>query len=130
MKVKEKESPDKDKDKEKGKEESSDDEKEEDKENKEDPLEIKKNPMSLLRGAEYSRLHAENGREALTFYDMNLSAQDHQTFFTCEYDESKPEYEIMQRSWRERNPATRISLAKEALEKNPEYNFDLFSQHL
>jgi len=24
---------------------------------------------------------------------MNLSAQDHQTFFTCEADISKPEYE-------------------------------------
>lgn len=79
--------------------------------------------MSLLRGAEYSRLTSENGREALTFYDMNLSAQDHQTFFTCEYDEGKPDYEIMQRAWRERNPASRIALANEALDKNPEYKF-------
>lgn len=79
-----------------------------------------KNPMSLLRGAEYARLQEENGKEALTFYDMNLSAQDHQTFFTCEYDEGKPEYEVMQRAWRERNQATRISLANEALVKNSE----------
>lgn len=76
--------------------------------------------MSLLRGAEYSRLNAENGRDALTFYDMNLSAQDHQTFFTCEYDEGKPEYDIMQKAWRERNQATRIALANEALVKNAE----------
>ena len=79
-----------------------------------------KNPMSLLRGAEYSRLTALNGKEPLTFYDMNLSAQDHQTFFTCESDEGKCDYEIMQRAWRERQPATRISLAKDAMLKNAE----------
>jgi hypothetical protein len=79
-----------------------------------------KNPMSLLRGAEYSRLTATNNKEPLTFYDMNLSAQDHQTFFTCESDEGKAEYEIMQRAWRERNPATRVTLAKEAISKNGE----------
>ncbi len=76
--------------------------------------------MSLLRGAEYSRLTLTNNKEPLTFYDMNLSAQDHQTFFTCESDEGKPEYEIMQRAWRERNPLTRITLAKEAMSKNAE----------
>jgi len=77
-----------------------------------------KNPMSLLRGAEYSKLTLSNGKEPLTFYDMNLSAQDHQTFFTCESDEGKSEYEIMQRAWRERNPSTRVSLANEALSKS------------
>lgn len=77
-----------------------------------------KNPMSLLRGAEYSKLTLSNGKEPLTFYDMNLSAQDHQTFFTCESDDGKPEYEIMQRAWRERNPSTRVSLASEALNKS------------
>ncbi len=79
-----------------------------------------KNPMSLLRGAEYSKLTLSNGKEPLTFYDMNLSAQDHQTFFTCESDDGKPEYEIMQRAWRERNPSTRVSLANEAIAKSPE----------
>jgi hypothetical protein len=70
--------------------------------------------------AEYSRLTQENGKEPLTFYDMNLSAQDHQTFFTCDHDEGKPDYEIMQRAWRERNQTVRISLAHEALSKNSE----------
>jgi hypothetical protein len=79
-----------------------------------------KNPMSLLRGPEYSKLTASDGREPLTFYDMNLSAQDHQTFFSCETDEGKPDYEIMQRAWRERNQVTRIMLAHEALELNAE----------
>ena len=79
-----------------------------------------KNPMSLLRGAEYSKLTLSNGKEPLTFYDMNLSAQDHQTFFTCESDEGKCEYEVMQRAWRERNPSTRVSLANEALNKSSE----------
>lgn len=79
-----------------------------------------KNPMSLLRGSEYSKLTEANGKDPLTFYDMNLSAQDHQTFFTCEYDDGKPDFEIMQRAWRERNPSTRISLANEAIKMNPE----------
>jgi hypothetical protein len=79
-----------------------------------------KNPMSLFRGAEYSKLMISNGKEPLTFYDMNLSAQDHQTFFTCDSDEGKADYEIMQRAWRERNPTTRINLANEALTNNSE----------
>ena len=79
-----------------------------------------KNPMSLLRGAEYSKVTASNGKEPLTFYDMNLSAQDHQTFFSCDLDEGKPEYEIMQRAWRERNSSTRVTLAHEALTVNQE----------
>ena len=80
-----------------------------------------KNPMSLMRGAEYSRLTSTNNKEPLTFYDMNLSAQDHQTFFACDYDEGKADYEIMQRAWRERQQSMRLSLAHEALIKNSEY---------
>ena len=52
-----------------------------------------KNPCALFRGAEYQRLTQYNGKEPLTFHDMNLSAQEHQTFFSCELDEGKPEYE-------------------------------------
>ncbi|CAF1138133.1 unnamed protein product [Adineta steineri] len=77
-----------------------------------------KNPCALFRGAEYQRLTQSNGKEPLTFHDMNLSAQEHQTFFSCELDEGKPEYEMMQRAWRERAPSTRIQLAHDALEKN------------
>ncbi|KAL1505878.1 hypothetical protein ABEB36_005334 [Hypothenemus hampei] len=51
---------------------------------------------------------------------MNLSAQDHQTFFTCEADAGKAEYEIMQTAWRERNPQVRLKAAHNALEKNPD----------
>lgn len=51
---------------------------------------------------------------------MNLSAQDHQTFFTCEGDNGKAEYEIMQTAWRERNPMVRIKAAHTALEHNPD----------
>merc|ERR1719342_958234 len=32
----------------------------------------------------------------------------------------KPEYEIMQTAWRERNPGARIKAAKEAIGMNPE----------
>ena len=52
-----------------------------------------KNPCALFRGAEYQRLTQLNGKEPLTFHDMNLSAQEHQTFFSCEHDEGKTEYE-------------------------------------
>lgn len=79
-----------------------------------------RNPLSLLRGAEYSRFLRATGREPLTFYDMNLSAQDHQTLFTCEADEGRPDCEVMQMAWRERDPRTRIKYAREALDKNPE----------
>lgn len=49
--------------------------------------------MNLFRGSEYQRFTWATGKEPLTYYDMNLSAQDHQTFFTCEHDAGKQEYE-------------------------------------
>lgn len=52
--------------------------------------------MNLFRGSEYQRFYWATNKEPLTYYDMNLSAQDHQTFFTCEADAGKQEYEIMQ----------------------------------
>lgn len=79
-----------------------------------------RNPLNLYRGAEYQRFYWATNKEPLTYYDMNLSAQDHQTFFTCEADAGKSEYEIMQTAWRERNPIVRIKAAHNALEKNPE----------
>ncbi|EUB55788.1 Suppressor of tumorigenicity protein [Echinococcus granulosus] len=94
---------------------------------------VSRNPYSLFRGAEYQRAAKEFGHDPLTYYDMNLSAQDHQTFFICEADAGKPEYEckvsaftsnnhlVMQMAWRERNPEERIKKAREALAKNPDY---------
>jgi tetratricopeptide (TPR) repeat protein len=79
-----------------------------------------RNPLNLFRGAEYQRFQKATSKEPLTYYDMNLSAQDHQTFFTCEADAGKPEYELMQTAWRERNPEARIKAAKEAIVLNPE----------
>ncbi|KAF5395769.1 Suppression of tumorigenicity 7 isoform a 5 prime [Paragonimus heterotremus] len=79
-----------------------------------------RNPYSLFRGAEYERFHRATGLDPLTYYDMNLSAQDHQNFFTCEADAGRAEYEIMQLAWRERNPEERIKKTNEALAKNPE----------
>merc|ERR1719382_1756866 len=79
-----------------------------------------RNPLNLFRGAEYLRFQTATKKEPLTYYDMNLSAQDHQTFFTCEADAGKPEYEIMQTAWRERNPGARIKAAKDAIGLNPE----------
>ena len=79
-----------------------------------------RNPLSLFRGAEYQRFQSLTAKEPLTYYDMNLSAQDHQTFFTCDADHGKPDLEGMQGAWRERDPHVRIKAAKHALEKNPE----------
>ncbi|XP_063219585.1 protein ST7 homolog isoform X2 [Bacillus rossius redtenbacheri] len=79
-----------------------------------------RNPLNLFRGAEYMRFYLATNKEPLTYYDMNLSAQDHQTFFTCDGDVGKEDYEIMQTAWRERNPVTRINAAHRAIEMNPD----------
>lgn len=52
-----------------------------------------RNPLGLFRGAEYARCYNYTKRDPLTFYDMNLSAQDHQAFFICDADIGKPDYE-------------------------------------
>uniref|UniRef100_F7BMY3 Protein ST7 homolog n=1 Tax=Ciona intestinalis TaxID=7719 RepID=F7BMY3_CIOIN len=75
-----------------------------------------RNPLNLLRGSEYNRYNWVTGQEALTYYDMNLSAQDHQTFFTCETDNIRPADNVMQKAWRERNPQARIKAAHQALD--------------
>ncbi|NWV82236.1 ST7L protein, partial [Dasyornis broadbenti] len=77
-----------------------------------------RNPLNLFRGAEYSRYIWVTGKEPLTYYDMNLSAQDHQTFFTCDTDTLRPSDTVMQKAWRERNPQARIKAAYQALELN------------
>ncbi|CAB1314616.1 unnamed protein product, partial [Coregonus sp. 'balchen'] len=70
--------------------------------------------------AEYSRYTWVTGKEPLTYYDMNLSAQDHQTFFTGDTQQLKPEDTVMQKAWRERNPQARIRAAYQAIEMNHE----------
>ncbi|XP_025932990.1 suppressor of tumorigenicity 7 protein-like isoform X4 [Apteryx rowi] len=77
-----------------------------------------RNPLNLFRGAEYSRYMWVTGKEPLTYYDMNLSAQDHQNFFTCDTDALRPSDTVMQKAWRERNPQARIKAAYQALELN------------
>ncbi|XP_075471392.1 suppressor of tumorigenicity 7 protein-like isoform X2 [Ascaphus truei] len=75
-----------------------------------------RNPLNLFRGAEYNRYTWVTGREPLTYYDMNLSAQDHQTFFTCDTDTLRPPDAVMQKAWRERSPQARVKAAHQALE--------------
>ncbi|XP_069489426.1 suppressor of tumorigenicity 7 protein-like [Ambystoma mexicanum] len=75
-----------------------------------------RNPLNLFRGSEYNRYTWVTGREPLTYYDMNLSAQDHQTFFTCDTDSARPCDTVMLKAWRERNPQARIKAAHQALD--------------
>uniref|UniRef100_A0AAQ5ZKE3 Suppression of tumorigenicity 7 like n=1 Tax=Amphiprion ocellaris TaxID=80972 RepID=A0AAQ5ZKE3_AMPOC len=79
-----------------------------------------RNPLNLFRGAEYNRYTWVTGKEPLTYYDMNLSAQDHQTFFTGDTQQLRPEDAVMQKAWRERNPQARIRAAYQAIEMNHE----------
>ncbi|CAH0605668.1 unnamed protein product [Chrysodeixis includens] len=72
-----------------------------------------RNPMSLLRGAEYGRLWSAARRAPLTYYDMNLSAQEHQAWFGCGAE--GPAEEAMARAWREREPGARVAAARAAL---------------
>ncbi|XP_075709981.1 suppressor of tumorigenicity 7 protein-like isoform X6 [Rhinoderma darwinii] len=75
-----------------------------------------RNPLNLFRGAEYNRYIWVTGKEPLTYYDMNLSAQDHQTFFTCASDSLRSSDAVMQKAWRERSPHSRVKAAYQALE--------------
>ncbi|KAM9320259.1 suppressor of tumorigenicity 7 protein-like [Gastrophryne carolinensis] len=75
-----------------------------------------RNPLNLFRGSEYNRYTWVTGKEPLTYYDMNLSAQDHQTLFTCDTDPLRSSDAVMQKAWRERSPHSRIKTAYQALE--------------
>lgn len=49
--------------------------------------------MCLFRGAEYFRAKKALNLDPLTYYDMNISAQDHQSLFTCDEDIGRADYE-------------------------------------
>ncbi|XP_048007569.1 protein ST7 homolog [Leguminivora glycinivorella] len=78
-----------------------------------------RNPMALLRGAEYARLWAAARRAPLTYYDMNLSAQEHQAWFGVPGADSPCEAALA-RAWREREPAARVAAARAALAARPD----------
>ncbi|XP_050343392.1 protein ST7 homolog [Nymphalis io] len=79
-----------------------------------------RNPMSLLRGAEYGRLWSAARRAPLTYYDMNLSAQEHQAWFGSGGGGAGGADEALARAWREREPATRVACARAALALRPD----------
>ncbi|KAI8424514.1 hypothetical protein MSG28_002977 [Choristoneura fumiferana] len=77
--------------------------------------------MSLLRGAEYARLWAAARRAPLTYYDMNLSAQEHQAWFGVSGPGADAPAELaLARAWREREPAARVAAARAALALRPD----------
>lgn len=78
-----------------------------------------RNPMNLLRGAEYQRLKWTLGLESLTSYDLSLSTKDHLSLFTCEADsdpsKARSGYYKMVQAWKEKDSSKRIALAREAV---------------
>ncbi|GMR48423.1 hypothetical protein PMAYCL1PPCAC_18618, partial [Pristionchus mayeri] len=77
-----------------------------------------RNAYALIRGPEYFRYKKARNQDPLTFYDMNLTSQDHQAFFIIDDDTDKEDLKIMNAAWRERETDIRIQYATEALEKN------------
>lgn len=90
--------------------------------------------MSLLRGAEYRRIHLATRREPLTQYDMNLTAHEHRALFQRDCDEDSAEEAseagevgeaeetgeadcstLTARAWRCRSSAARVRIARRAL---------------
>ena len=104
---------------------------------------VQRNSMALFRRSEYERFRYATGREPLTFYDLNLSAQEHQAAFLLPGkmnqlvfivflwvffliskgetdDESKQDLQLMELAWRERDPPERVNKAHLAIERNSE----------
>ncbi|KRX90783.1 Protein ST7 -like protein, partial [Trichinella pseudospiralis] len=77
-----------------------------------------RNSMCLFRGAEYERYTNMTGREALSYYDMNLSAQDHQNYFLCSTDAGKFEYETEEECKTVFEAEQKFKLALKAAEDN------------
>ncbi|XP_065670742.1 suppressor of tumorigenicity 7 protein homolog isoform X3 [Hydra vulgaris] len=76
-----------------------------------------RNPMSLLRGAEYQRLKWALNLQPLTEYDLLLSEKDHLSFFTCSTDKinGRPGDYKMLKAFKEKEKDKRISMAHEAI---------------
>jgi len=76
-----------------------------------------RNPMSLLRGAEYQRLKWTLNLNALSKYDLKLSEKDHLSFFTCNLDQTnwRPGDFTMLKAWKETDSEKRIEMAHQAL---------------
>ncbi|XP_065911582.1 protein ST7 homolog [Dysidea avara] len=78
-----------------------------------------RNPLVLFRGAEYNRFQWVMDKEPLTFFDMNLSAQEHQVIFACDEQEDNDSTKaLMSMAWRATDPLERISYARKAIEAN------------
>lgn len=81
-----------------------------------------RNSLMLFRGAEYNRFYQATGKQPLTEYDISLTAVGYLSFFTfegmrLEHDQDE---DLMVLAWSKSKREHRISLARSALEVNPQ----------
>ena len=81
-----------------------------------------RNSLMLFRAAEYYRYREETSREPLTDYDMSLTLQEYQAFFTNEGAKLEDDSaDLMMASvWKEPDRTQRVTMAHKVLEMNPQ----------
>ena len=81
-----------------------------------------RNSLMLFRGAEYYRYREQTSRKPLTDYDMSVTLQEYQTFFTNDGAklEDDPGDLLMASVWKEPDRTQRVTMAHKVLEMNPQ----------
>ncbi|KAK7880257.1 hypothetical protein WMY93_030624 [Mugilogobius chulae] len=77
-------------------------------------------PVESLQRSRVQQVHLGDRKGTPYVLRHEPSAQDHQTFFTGDTQQLRPEDAVMQKAWRERNPQARIRAAYQAIELNHE----------
>ncbi len=81
-----------------------------------------RNSLVLFRGAEYNRFFDLTGKQPLTEYNVSLTAVGYLSFFTFEGMrlENDSDEDLMVLAWSKAKQEHRVSLARSALEVNPQ----------